>query len=398
MMHKRYLLWLLFLCCITLLPTIALNCVLLKNEGDIRAMSFAASDWQRDSHGITFSPTLGNNNLFKILRLNDRLPEIDTVIFGSSTGMPIDSSMMPPEWRLYNFTQSGSPLTASIAQAEYLVQHAPQVRHYIIALDWSLGFVYQPGDIGVADLSPPKRDQAATKSETPGFWATLNEAVSYSRMSKLWKVLGNIAKSPQPSKAFREHFLQIGSDEYLCPDGQAKGKDFGIHNRGSCNGFRYDGSATYSDYGRIENAKRLIIAAQASSSKYARALQHTRGAIDHGLFDRLATLNQTIAANGGKLILYMPPLMPGLEAAFLQHPQYSVYLQRTKQELNSWAANNGGIVIDFGQSEKFGCTPGEFLDEHHADPACYRKIFRDFWQNGGLPVSTQPVSAAGIRN
>lgn len=387
MRHKRYLLWMLLMCGMTLLPAIVLNWILIRNEGDIRAMSFAASDWQQRTHGITFTPALGSNGLFKTLRLNDRLQETDTVIFGSSTGMPIDGTMMPGSWHLYNFTQSGSPLAASIAQAEYLMNHAPQVRHYIIALDWALDFVYQPAAIPSVDLSPPKRDAVAAKGDMPGFLATLNEAVSYPRMAKLWKVLRNVAKSPQPRKTFREYFLQLGSDEYLCPDGQSRGMDVGIHNRGSCDGFRYDGSATYSDYNRIDDANRLIISALASSSKYAKALQHTRGAIDPGQFRRLAALNRTITAKGGKLILYMPPLMPGLEAAFLKHPQFSAYLLRTKQELDAWAADNGGIVLDFGQSEKFGCTSAEFLDEHHADPACYRKVFRDFWQNGGISLT-----------
>jgi len=393
MMPKRYLLWLLLFCCLTLLPAIALNLVLLRNEGDIQAISFAASDWQQQSHGVTFTPTMGNNSLFKTLRLNDRLPEIDTVVFGSSTGMPISTTMLPQGWKLYNLTLSGSPLSASIAQAEYLVKHAPQIKHYIIALDWSLGFVYQSGAIGSADLRPPQRNQTASERDKRTLIDTLKEAMSYPRMEKLWKILRDVAKSPQPRKTFREYFRQLGSDEYLCPDGKSKGMDFGIYNRGTCNGFRYDGSATYSDYNRIDNANHLIIGALAYGSKYAHALQHTQGAIDRGHFTRLATLNQAIAANGGKLILYMPPLMPGLEEALLKHPQFSTYLLRTKRELNSWAKENDAVVLDFGQSSKFGCTSGEFLDEHHADPACYNKIFRIFWQNGGIQNLTQPNAA-----
>ncbi len=384
-MHKRYLLWLLFFGAITLLPAIALNWMLLRNEGDVTAISFAASDWQQQTQGVTFTPTMGNNFLFKTLRLNDRLPEIDTVIFGSSTGMPIASTMLPPDWRLYNFTLSGSPLSASIAQAEYLVQHAPKVKHYIIALDWSLGFVYEPaGTIAPADLSAPQRGASNPQAKSRSFLDTLKEAASYPRMEKLWKILREVAKSPHPRETFHEYFLQLGSNEYTCPDGQSKGKDFGIYNRGTCNGFRYDGSATYSDYNRIDNANRLIIGALAYGSKYARALQRTQGAIDPGLFRNLASLNRSIKANGGQLIVYMPPLMPGLEAAIMKHPQFSDYLARTKQELKSWAARNDGIVLDFGQSEKFGCTASEFLDEHHADPACYDKVFRIFWQNGGI--------------
>lgn len=385
MMHKRYLLWLIALCCITLLPAVALNLLLLKHEGDIQSMSFAASDWQQQTHGITYTPTIGANGLFKTLRLNDRLAETDTVIFGSSTGMPIDSTMLPQGWHLYNFTQSGSPLSASIAQAEYLVAHEPRIKHYIIALDWSLDFLYQTATITPVDLSRPKRDPAAAAKNAPSLLAMLREAVSYPRMEKLWETLGHIAKSPYPQKTFREYFLQLGSDEYTCPDGKSPGKDFGIYNRGSCNGFRYDGSATYSDYNRVNNdSNRLIISALNLGSKYARALQHTHGAIDPGQFARLAALDQAIAKNGGTLMLYMPPLVPGLESAFLSHPKFSTDLLRTKRELAAWASGKSVFIADFGQSEKFGCTPAEFLDEHHADPSCYQKIFSVFWQNDAV--------------
>jgi len=384
-MHKRYLLWLLFLCCITLLPAVALNLLLLQHEGDVASMSFAASDWQHETHGITYTPTLGANGMFKTLRLNDRLTGTDTVVFGSSTGMPIDNSMMPPGWRLYNFTQSGSPLSASIAQAEYLSSHAPQIKHYIIALDWSLDFVYQAAAIPAVDLSRPERNAVFAQKDSPSLLALLREAISYPRMAKLWDVLGHIARSPQPRKTFREYFLQLGSDEYTCPDGENLGKDFGIYNRGSCNGFRYDGSATYSDYTRVENVNRLIISALNLGSKYAKALQHTQGAIDPGQFARLAALSRAVAKNGGSLMLYMPPLVPGLEDAFLKHAVYSTYLQHTKRDLSAWAAENTVVVADFGQSERFGCTTAEFLDEHHADGACYQKIFSVFWQNGAVP-------------
>jgi hypothetical protein len=209
-------------------------------------------------------------------------------------------------------------------------------------------------------------------------------------MEKLWDILGRIAGSPYPRKTFREYFLQLGSDEYTCPDGRSLGKDFGIYNRGSCNGFRADGSATYSDYNRVDNVNRLIISALNLGSKYARALQHTQGAIDPGQFARLAALDRAIAANGGTLMLYMPPLVPGLEKALLNHPQLAAPLLRTKQELAAWAGDKSLVLADFGQSEKFGCVPAEFLDEHHADGSCYRKIFSVFWQNGAVPDKSAP--------
>jgi len=389
MMHKRYLRWLLFFCCITLVPAVALNLLVLKHEGDLESMSFAASDWQRATGGITFTPKLGGSWLFKTLRLNDQLAELDTVIFGSSTGMPIDRSMMPPRWRMYNFTQTGSPFSASIAQAEYLVQHAPQIKHYIVALDWSLdwlldGTIYHARTIAPVDLSRPQRGKRIEDRNPPSLVAMLRESVSYPRMEQLWEILGRVAKSPNPKKSFREHFLQLASDEYVCPNGIDKGKDFGVHNRGLCDGFRNDGSATFWGYGRIDDSNRLLLGALAHGSRYAKALERTQGAIDASQFSRLAALDRLIKRQGGQLILYIPPLMPGFDAGFARHPRFSSYLERTKRELAAWATANDAIVVDFGPSEKFGCISGEFLDEHHADGNCYRKIFSDFWQNGGI--------------
>jgi len=395
-MHKRYLLWLLILCCLTLLPAIALNWVLLDNEGNVEGMSFAASDWQQKTHGITYTPTMGHNFLFKTLRLNDRLHDIDTIILGSSTGMPIDTEMMPKGWKLYNYTQSGSPLSSSIAQAEYLVSHDPQIKHYIIALDWALGFPYQSVNIGMANLSRPMQDSSL--QHKPSMLAMLREAISYPRMDELWKVLVYVAKSPHPEKTFREYFLQLGSDEYTCPDGKSVGKDFGIYNRGTCNGFRYDGSATYNGYSHVNNLNTLIISALASSSQYAHALQHTHGELDIGLFDHLAKLDRKITRNSGMLILYMPPLVPGLERAFLAHPPLSDDLQRTKRELAAWASDKPVILADFGQSEKFGCTSNEFLDEHHADPNCYRKILPAFWQTDAARKELARIAAIEEKN
>lgn len=381
-MHKRYLIWLGLFCCITMLPAIVLNWILLKNEGNVEAMSFAASDWQQKTHGITFTPTLGNNGFFKTQRLNDRLAEVDTVIFGASTAMTIDSSMLPQQWKLYNFTQSGSPLRASIAQAEYLAEHAPQIKRHIIMLDWALGFIYQPGEIVPADLTPADRN-ASSKRPAHSSLETLREAVSYPRMAKLWQVLSSVMHAQHPQAAFREYFLQIGSDEYTCPDGKSLGMDVGVYNRGACNGFRYDGSATFSDYTRVENGSRTIVGALSSSSEYARALQHTRGVPDPVLLERLAALNVKLAAQGGKLILLMPPLISGMDKAFSEHPQYSAYLGRTRRELDSWATQHQIFLADFSQSEKFGCTWDEFLDAHHAVKSCYQKVFAGFWQNSG---------------
>ena len=376
-MHARYLRFLLFFCALTWLPTVLLSFMLVRNEGDIEKISFAASAWQEKTKGITFTPTFGNNSLFKTLRLNNRLAETDTVVFSSSTSMPIDSTMLPPFWHLYNFSQSGSPLSASIAQAEYLATRGPHLKRYIIAIDWALGFPYQPPLAQPIDLSKPFIKPVTLSS----LLRNIKEAFSFPRMEKLWQVSRNIAKAPSPVQSFREHFLQISSDEYLCPDGKIRGIDFSVHNRGTCNGFRYDGSATYSDYKLARNDKVLINAALSASSQYAQALKKTQGMVNPKILERLTALDTAIRKNGGQLILLMPPLSPGLEKAFLQHPQYSSYLQRTKQDFAVWSKINQVAILDFGQGERYGCAVNEFLDQHHATPSCYRKVFDLFWKS-----------------
>jgi len=380
-MHARYLRFLLLFCALTWLPAIVLNFVLVKNEGNIEEISFAASAWQEETKGITFSPTFGNNSLFKTLRLNDRLAETDTIVFSSSTSMPIDSTMLPSHWHLYNFSQSGSPLSASIAQAEYLVAKAPHVKRYLIAVDWALGSPYQPPMATPIDLSRPVNNPQAAQKKRPSLLADLNDALSFPRMEKLWQILRNIVQSRRPAQSFREHFLQISSDEYVCPDGKTPGMDFGVHNRGACNGFRYDGGATFSDYKVAGNDKALINVALSASSQYALRLKKTEGVVNPELLDRLGKLNAAINKNGGQLMLLMPPLSPGLEKAFLQHPLYSAYLQRTKDDFNTWSKTQKAAILDFGQSERYGCTVNEFLDQHHAIPSCYHKVFDTFWKS-----------------
>lgn len=387
-MHTRYLKWLLLFCCLSIVPAVLLNVLLITHASDHRQQAIQASTWQQRTHGITLSPTGGNNGLFKHLRLIDRIPEINTVIFGASTVMAIDSTMLPAEWRLYNLSQSGNPLLASLGEAEYMVSHAPQITYYVIALDWALGFLYQPGEPAPADLSPAAINQALqTPPENIPLLALLRDALSYPRMERLGKILKFVLRSAHPAQTFREYFLQDSSDDYVCPDG-SPGKDYDTYNRGSCNGFRYDGSATFSDYSRVNNAKQLVMGATASSSKYAHSLLETKGVVNQALLDHLARLNAALKSRGGQLVVFLPPLLPNMEKAFLSHPQYAPYLLTTKNMLNRWALQEQITLFDFGQSEHYGCEGHEFLDEHHATQTCYWKIFPAFWQNARKPDGT----------
>jgi hypothetical protein len=241
-------------------------------------------------------------------------------------------------------------------------------------------------------LSHPSLTSAQAARQN-SWLARLQEAASYPRMSKLGLTLRSVAESARPAATFRELFFQLGSDEYLCPDGKTPAMDFGVYNRGACNGFRYDGSATFADYGRIGAAAPLIISATASGSMYARALQGSRGEPSALLLARLAALDEMLRTQGKTLILVMPPLLPGLEQAFLHHPDYGPHLLHTRQSLKHWSDAHNIAWFDFGESERFGCQPGEFIDTHHATQECYGKIFAAFWQNARKPDGTPLISA-----
>lgn len=64
------------------------------------------------------------------------------MVFGSSTAMSISQQAFPGTLRIYNFAQSEYPLGAVIGEAEYIQQHAQNIKWLVIQLDWSIGFIY----------------------------------------------------------------------------------------------------------------------------------------------------------------------------------------------------------------------------------------------------------------
>jgi hypothetical protein len=114
------------------------------------------------------------------------------------------------------------------------------------------------------------------------------------------------------------------------------------------------------------------------------------GKINPALLDGLVRLSNELAAKGGRLVLFAPPLIPGLERTLGASAHAGDAVKRTKAALDQWAKREGLIIIDAGASERFGCTATEFLDEHHAYPACYRKILRRFWERYDSGESIKP--------
>jgi hypothetical protein len=359
-------------------PAAGLN--LLLAYTDVRFDKNAlASAWQEARHGVTYAPPISRNRPFKTLRLNDRIADVDTLIFGSSTVMSIREDIFSPPRHAYNFGQSGNSLSAMIGEADYALEHwGGSLDLLVIPLDWALGFVFQPGMPERVDLSPAAA-RAYAQNEGAGLAARIVDAVSAPRMYELAHVLRTVAAAPDPGRAFAQYFLEPGGDEYPCPDGSVA-RDFDTLFRGLCVGFRYDGSATFADQKRItpDRWPAAVLAAGSASSQYAGALRATGGRPDKALLLRLSELARRAEAQRGRVVLIFPPLLPGVEARLLASDHSGAALRRTKDELAGWAAGNRMTLLDAGASERFGCKAIEFIDAHHALSECYRKVFEHF--------------------
>jgi len=380
-----------------LLPILVLNYTLGARGLGVETI-LRASHWQHTTRGITYVPPLSETRTFKSARLFERLPEINTVVFGSSTAMGITQGMFPEGMTIYNFAQTGNSLLTVIAEAEFLQRHRPaSLKWFVIPLDWSLGFVYQPGNPERQELARPSAEGSGQRAAAPVL-DQMKDALSLPRVKNLFGIFGGIARAESPVSAFRQMFLQEAGDDYWCVDG-TPAKDFDTMFRGTCTGFRYDGSATFANLERVpaRRAEALIASAVVPSSKYAVEMIKTGGEPNPLMLERLATLARDVRRKGGDLVLFLPPLLPGMERAFLGSLHTAGPLRRTKQILDAWARTEGLIIIDAGQSERFGCAAYEFVDEHHALPECYARVFARFWNDRRAPAKVRPglYSAGG---
>jgi hypothetical protein len=382
---RAYVVIVLAVAAVILLPVLALNWLLgLRSLGAGPAVVVAASHWQQATRGVTYAPPLSSNRPFKSARLLDRLPEINTVVFGSSTAMGITQSLFPADMRMYNYAQTGNALLTVIAEAELLRRRQSAIQWLVIPLDWALGFVYQPGAPGQLELAAPDAIGSSAEPTVP-ILQQLQDALALPRVRNLFGIMQGIVLAPSPAAAFRQIFLQAAGDDYVCADG-TPAKDFDTIFRGTCTGFRFDGSATFANLEPVapRRAEALIASAVVSSSKYVVALTQSGGEPNPVILERLAALARGLQKPGG-VILLLPPLLPGLERALLNAPQTGPLLRHTKDVVARWGRAHDITIIDAGQSERYGCETPEFVDEHHALPACYARIFSRYWSAARVP-------------
>ena len=375
---------------LALAAVVGLNLVLGERALGSPELVKAASDWQHATGGVTYPPPITANRPFKALRLADRLPEINAVVLGASTSMGLTADAFPSRVRVYNLAQTANPPHATIGEAEYIVRrYADRVKWIFIALDWSVGMLYLPGGPNAVDLSPAAALSQSALPQVP-LLRRLADAVSWPRVKNLWSILRLAWRSPDGLAAVRRALFELSSADYRCPDG-TPARDFDTINRGLCVGFRADGSATFADGRPIDPARQdqLVRAGAAPGSRYTGPIAQAEGRINPALLAALGRVAREFAARGGTLVLIAPPLLPGLEQALAESAHAGEAVRRTRTALDEWAQRAGLVIIDAGASEQFGCTADEFLDEHHAYPACFRKVLRRFWEryDSGTPLA-----------
>ncbi|MEQ1773354.1 MAG: hypothetical protein ABL891_06170 [Burkholderiales bacterium] len=376
---RRYVVVLIAALGTTLAVVLALNLVLGdRGLGNVKSTR-AASSWQQTTRGVTYAPPVGNTRPFKVLRLSDRLPEINAMVLGSSALMGITQTMFPPDLRIYNLTVTGNATAAVAGEAQYIERQLPGVRWMLVGLDWSVGMIYLSGGVADVDLSPAAVDRAYADHVVPPR-KRIEDALSWPRVANLGVIARAAFKSADPLNNLRHAFFDIGGAEYRCADGSLA-RDFDVINRGLCRGYRYDGSWTFANDRRLTSAlaATLAMAAAAPSSKYTQYLCTSGGAPNPGYLTSLGETARRFAAKGGRMVFLLPPLAPGLEQALRQSPRWKSCLDRTKLELDAWAIQYQVILIDAGASERYGCVPMEFSDEHHAYPECNARILRRFF-------------------
>ncbi len=380
--HVRYVAIFVAVAVVVLLPVLVLNYTLGARSFGGNAVAVHASRWQEATHGVTYAPPLSANRPFKSARLFDRLPHINTVIFGSSTSMGITQDMFPAEMSIYNFAQTGNVLSTVIAEAEFLQRlQSPTLKWLVIPLDWALGSLYLPGAPGREELAPPAVDAPPRDAGVP-LPQQLQDALSLPRVKNLLGIVAGILRAPSPAAAFAQMFLREAGDDYRCADG-TPARDYDTIFRGTCTGFRYDGSATFANLQPVpaRRVEALIAGAVVPSSKYAVGLIGSVGEPNPLLLGRLAALAHAMKQAGGGVVLFLPPLLPGMERALLVAAHTAAPLRRTRQILDAWAHDHDLIILDAGQSERYGCVAEEFVDEHHALPQCYARVFARFWND-----------------
>lgn len=312
-----------------------------------------AFDWQVRENGVVgITDQLSEVYKQKMTDYMVSKKPIDTLLFGSSTLMAVKSSMIK-EHTLFNAAKNSNPLFDSVSKAKYYIATYKKIKYVIMGFDWALGKPYQKYEKMIYEPSEVKDDNISIT-------AKIKDAVSYQRVKIVASNLyANLLKRPEVYQCPTEDTL--GSDSFFPP----------LVPR-NCHGFRVDGSATFSNQRRL-NEKEGKSVLDAGLKEYRKMLSDSHGKIEPGYLEDLQIIDETLKKRGGKLIILIPPLIPGA-TELIKKSEDGAYLKETMDTVVAFTATNHIDIVDASASENFGCASTEFMDAHHAFAECIEKI------------------------
>jgi hypothetical protein len=333
-----------------------------------------ASAWQHESKGVTYAPPVTHSRPFKALRMADMGQDINTVVLGASSLMGVTQAMFPAPARLYNFSLTANLTPSVTGDALAITRAFPQVRHYVIGLDWAIPALFQEGGVIPIDLAPQTQLAGYASNPVP-LAQRIADALSLPRVQNLGRVLRDSMRTRAPVAALRDAFFETAGAPYACVDG-TPARDFDIVSRGACLGFRHDGSWTFANEQRLTPARAQVLAqaAAAPSSQFARHLCTAQGEPNAAVLQGLGEFARGVIAGGGQVVFIVPPLVPGMSAEMRKGAATARCHVRVYAALEAWARTHGVVVIDAAPSERYGCVAAEFLDENHAWPECHARV------------------------
>lgn len=325
------------------------------------ALIASAYRWQNRSNGVVVVP-VNLEGTYKASLPDARARSIDTAVLGSSTVMSIAADML--HGSMYNFSSSAAGLHTSVGQAEYLVDAYDHIKVVLIGYDWALGYPFMLAEVAPFRRSHRLRAGFPTPSAA-GLRKSLSTTQALFTASQLQTSILNDAGLSFVGQLFGHDVV-----ETRCPTGERLAY-FGAAWPG-CGGFFPDGSVRFETFMSPLNAQRGQEILQQGLHGYAAALRRTNGEPNRAYLDRLAHLSATLKARGGRLVLVLPPLIPGLEGRLASGSE-GASLTKLKSTVAEWAQANAVDIVDAGRSEDVGCGVHEFVDGHHALASCYRK-------------------------
>jgi hypothetical protein len=287
--------------------------------------------------------------------------------------MAVTAAMFPPPLVEYNMAVDTNPTWQAVAQAREALALSPRLTTFLVPLEWALGYVF---------IAPPRSLNRPPPTRFPTFVERAADALTLPRLRDLAQLFGR--NVPRALRGEAPRF----PGEYVCADG-TRGSDFDTHSAEACSGFRYDGSATFAAMGALPPGTSPLFIAQGAlpDSTYSYRLREGGGKPSSELLESVGDLADVLRRRGGRLIVLLPPLAPGLER-LLESSETGEKLRSTKAAIARWAQANRVDVFDAGRSEDYGCVVSEFVDLHHALPACYSRIMSALWRRDAARSST----------